>query len=469
MRHAKIVCTIGPASWNIETIRELFDAGMDVARINMAHGSYDDHKLTISNIRQLERETGYPVAILMDLAGPKLRIGIVEDGSVVLNEGDEFTVTTETINGTKEAVSINYPDLPRDVKRGDTILIDEGLIILEVIGVKGKEVRTKVIEGGPLNSRRGVHLPGVRVSISPLSDKDRLDLAFGLEQGVDWIGLSFVRNADDVRLLKGIIMEGAGKAKAIAKIEKQEAVKDIDRIIEVADGIMIARGDLGIEMPTEEVPLVQKMIINKCMMVGKPVITATQMLDSMIRNPRPTRAEVSDVANAVLDGTDALMLSGETAMGRFPIESVEMMDRTILSAESALSYCIERGDKKRQRKTATEAISGATCEIATALNASAIITSTQSGETARQVAKHRPAQPIIAVSPSGEVVRQLKLTWGVIPLQAGPSINIDNMFDIAVDAPLKAGLIEKGDLAVITAGVLVNVPGTTNLIKVHRV
>ena len=469
MRHAKIVCTIGPASRDIETMRQLLNVGMDVVRINMAHGSYDDHKLTISNTRQLESESGKPIAILMDLAGPKLRIGDVEGGEVILNEGDEFAITTKPILGTKEIVSINYSELPRDVNPGDTILIDEGLIILEVIGVHKQDVATKVIEGGPLASRRGVHLPGIKVSISPLSDKDRQDLAFGLEQGVDWVGLSFVRNADDVKMLKGMIQNTGGKARAIAKIEKQEAVKDIDNIIEAADGIMVARGDLGIEMPTEDVPVVQKMIVNKCIIAGKPVITATQMLDSMIRNPRPTRAEVSDVANAVLDGTDALMLSGETAMGRFPVESVNMMARTILAAEATLTYCVDRADKAKEYFTTTEAISKATCEIAAAVRASAIITSTQSGTTARQVAKHRPSQPIIAVSPSEEVIRQLELTWGVIPLKAGPSINLDNMFDIAVEAPLKAGLIEKGDKVVITAGVLVNVPGTTNLIKVHRI
>lgn len=469
MRHAKIVCTIGPASRDIKIMRQLLDAGMDVVRVNMAHGSHADHKLTISNTRQLESESGKPIAVLMDLAGPKLRIGDVEGDEVVLNEGDEFVVTTKSILGTKEIVSINYPELPRDVKPGNTILIDEGLIILEVVDVRKEDVITKVIEGGPLVSRRGVHLPGVKVSISPLSDKDRQDLAFGLEQGVDWVGLSFVRNADDVKMLKGMILDMGSKAKTIAKIEKQEAVKDIDSIIEVADGIMVARGDLGIEMPTEDVPIVQKMIINKCIIAGIPVITATQMLDSMIRNPRPTRAEVSDVANAVLDGTDALMLSGETAMGRFPVESANMMARTILAAETTLTYCVDRANKSRTRLTTTEAISKATCEIAAALQASAIITSTQSGTTARQVAKHRPSPPIIAVSPSEEVVRQLELTWGVIPLKAGPSINLDNMFDIAVEAPLKAGLIEKGDKVVITAGVLVNVPGTTNLVKVHRV
>ena len=470
MRHAKIVCTIGPASRDIEIMRKLLDAGMDVMRLNMAHGSHDDHKLTIANARQLEAETKRPIALLADLAGPKLRIGDVAGGEVVLDEGDEFTITTRPIVGSKDIVSINYQELPKDVRPRDKILIDEGLIVLEVISVDKSDVHTKILEGGPLHSRRGVHLPGVMVSLSPLSEKDREDLSFVLKEGVEWVGLSFVRSADDVKLLKDLITKAGSKARVIAKIEKQEAVKDIDSIIEVADGIMVARGDLGIEMPIEEVPLVQKMIIDRCMTVGKPVITATQMLDSMIRNPRPTRAEVSDVANAVLDGTDALMLSGETAMGRFPVDSVEVMASTIIAAEKVVSYCIDRGAiKRRYPISTTEAISGATCEIAYALEAKAIITSTQSGETARQVAKHRPSQPIIAISPSKEVVRQLMLTWGTIPLRAGPSVNLDNMFDIAVDAPLKAGLIERGDLVVITAGVLVNVPGTTNLIKVHRV
>lgn len=469
MRHAKIVCTIGPASRDRVVMRRLFDAGMDVVRINMAHGTHDDHALTIRFTRAMEEETGRPIPVLMDLAGPKLRVGDVEGDEVELFDGDEFIVTTRDILGTKDAVSINYRELPRDVQPGDTILIDEGLITLEVLGVDGEDVRTRIIEGGPLNSRRGVHLPGVKVSLSPLSDKDRADLKFGLEQGVDWVGLSFVRNAEDIKLLESLIAETSSTAKVIAKIEKTEAVKDFDDILEVSHGIMIARGDLGIEMPTEKVPFVQKMIIDKCIKAGKPVITATQMLDSMIRNPRPTRAEVSDVANAVLDGSDALMLSGETAMGRFPIESVEMMGRSIMEAENVLTYCVDRGGAKDQPIGMTAAISRATCEIAASLKAKAIITSTQSGETARQVAKHRPKQPIVAVSPSPEVVRQLRLSWGVIPLVASPSIHLDNMFDIAVDIPLRVGLIDSGDLVVITAGVLVNMPGTTNLIKVHRV
>jgi pyruvate kinase len=450
-------------------MRNLFKAGMDVIRINMAHGSYDDHRLTIDNARRLEQEEGRPIAILADLAGPKIRIGDVEDG-VVLNEGDEFSVTTRQITGTNESVTINYPQLTKDVFPGNTILIDEGLVVLEVIEVKGSDVRTRVIEGGPLSSRRGVHLLGAVVSISPLAEKDRNDLTFAMENGVDWVGLSFVRNADDVKLLRWLVAEANSHIKIIAKIEKPEAVKDIDAIIEVADGIMIARGDLGIEMDVEKVPFAQKMIINKCLIVGKPVITATQMLDSMIRNPRPTRAEVSDVANAILDGTDAVMLSGETAMGRFPLESVTTMAKTILEAESVLTYCVgRRAADCTEHVSTTEAISAATCEIASSLRSSAIITSTQSGGTARQVAKYRPHQHIIAISPSLEVVRQLALSWGVIPLKAGPSINLDNMFEIAVEESQKAGLIKKGDRVVITAGVQVNMPGTTNLIKVQRV
>jgi pyruvate kinase len=469
VKHAKIVCTIGPASRDIEVMQSLFKAGMDVVRINMAHGNHEEHKLTIDNARRLEQEEGRPIAILADLAGPKIRIGDVEDG-VILNEGDELTVTTRQVTGTKELVTINYQQLTKDVAPGNTILIDEGLVVLEVIEAKGDNVRTRVIEGGPLSSRRGVHLPGAAVSISPLAEKDRNDLTFSIENGVDWVGLSFVRNADDVKLLRWLISEAGGSLKILAKIEKPEAVKGIDDIVEVADGIMIARGDLGIEMDVEKVPFAQKMIINKCLIEGKPVITATQMLDSMIRNPRPTRAEVSDVANAVLDGTDAVMLSGETAMGKFPLESVKTMAKTILEAESVLTYCIDRsaGDCGDHVST-TEAISAATCEIASSLRASAIITSTQSGGTARQVAKHRPHQPIIAISPNLDVVRQLALSWGVIPIKAGPSVNLDNMFEIAVEESMKAGLIRKSDRVIITAGVQVNVPGTTNLIKVQRV
>jgi pyruvate kinase len=443
---------------------------MDVVRINMAHGSYDDHRLSIENIRKLEKEEGRPIAILADLEVPKIRIGDIEEG-VVLNEGDEVTVTSRQVTGSAGLFTINYPQLAKDLSAGDTILIDEGLIALEAMAIEGDSVKARVIEGGPLSSRRGVHLPGTAVSISPLAEKDRNDLAFAMENGVDWVGLSFVRNADDVKLLRWLINEAANSIKILAKIEKPEAVRDIDQIIDTADGIMIARGDLGIEMEVEKVPFAQKMIIDKCLVVGKPVITATQMLDSMIRNPRPTRAEVSDVANAILDGSDAVMLSGETAMGRFPVESVKTMAKTILEAEKVLSYCVDRAAASgcEERTSTTEAISAATCEIAAALDAGAIITSTQSGGTARQVAKHRPSQSIIAISPNLDVVRQLALSWGVIPLKAGPSENLDNMFEIAISESEKAGLIRKGERVVITAGVQVNMPGTTNLIKVQRV
>jgi pyruvate kinase len=444
-------------------------AGLDVARLNMAHGTIEEHQTEIKNLREVASEIGHTLGILIDLAGPKLRIGEIEGGQIELKNGELLTITSRQVIGRKAAISINYPDVLRDLKVGDQILIDEGQIILKVVETRGRDILVKVVEGGVLHAKRGINLPGVTLHISALTDRDREVLDFALQEKVDWIALSFVKSAQDILALKRIIAERGSKAKVIAKIEKPEAVADIEAILEVSDGVMIARGDLGVEMPAEEVPVVQKQIIRKAQRRAKPVITATQMLDSMIHRPSPTRAEVSDVANAILDGTDAVMLSGETAIGKYPVKAVEVMSKVILETEKYLAYGLKFEQAGSKSYTPTEAISSAVCEMAHDLGAKVIITATQSGATARQVAKHRPKPPIVAVSPESSVVAQLRLVWGVIPLKVESSVNIDDMFQKAVTAAVKRGLIKVRDVVIITAGVLVNVPGTTNLIKVHQV
>ncbi|MCL5292513.1 MAG: pyruvate kinase [Actinobacteria bacterium] len=467
MRHAKIVCTIGPSSRNLAILEGMIEAGMDVARMNMAHGSVKDHESTVKLVREASARTGKDVAILMDLAGPKLRIGDFETGEVLLREESRFTITTRPIAGNEEAVSINYPDLPKDVQEGSIILINEGLIVLKVEEVSGEDVRCRVVSGGTLYSRRGVNLPDITLSISPITEKEKADVPFGIEHEVDWFGLSFVRRAFDVGELRRLISDHGGKQRIIAKIEKREAVDNVDEIIDKADGVMIARGDLGVELPTEDVPLVQKELIFKARVAARPVITATQMLESMIQNPRPTRAEVSDVANAILDGTDAVMLSGETAMGKYPVETVKIMSSVIGKSEQALKY----GDRLPMGKvpTTSEAIGATATELAELLEAKAIVTSTESGATARQVSKHRPRAPIIAAAFDPVVLRQTRLSWGVIPVKVPHSVNVDDMFDIAARAATESRFVKKEELIVITAGVRVNVPGTTNLIKVQRI
>ena len=466
MRHAKIVCTIGPASRSLEVLRAMISAGMDIARINMAHGSPDDHERSIELVREASKVEGKDVTILVDLAGPKLRIGDFAGDRVVLKEGDSFTITTREIVGDDKIVSINYPNLPQEVSPGNSILINEGLIVLKVEEVDCEDVRCRVIAGGQLYSRRGVNLPGVPLSISPITEKEKVDVPFGVKRGVDWFGLSFVRRASDIDELRGIIRDLGGSQRIIAKIEKREAVENLEEIVATADGLMVARGDLGVELPTEDVPLVQKKIILKARTAAKPVITATQMLESMIQNPRPTRAEVSDVANAILDGTDAVMLSGETAIGKYPVETIKVMSRIIARAEEEIEY----GDRlpMPEEPTTSEAIGAAATELAELLGAKAIVTSTESGATARQVSKHRPNAPIIAAASDPMVLRQTRLSWGVIPVKVRKSGDVDEMFDIAARAAVDSGIAGAGDRIVITAGVRVNVPGTTNLIKVER-
>ncbi|UYZ12697.1 pyruvate kinase [Brevibacillus sp. WF146] len=468
LRKAKIVCTIGPASESVETLKKLIHAGMNVARLNFSHGSHEEHAARIANIRQAAEETGKQVAILLDTKGPEIRTGMLAVDAVELQEGGTIVLTTEDVPGTAERVSITYADLPRDVKKGDTILIDDGLIGLTVEAVEGHEIVCRIKNGGTLKSKKGVNVPGVKINLPGITEKDAQDIEFGIRQGVDFIAASFVRKASDILEIREILERHGVRIDIIAKIENQEGVDNVDEILAVSDGLMVARGDLGVEIPAEEVPLVQKKLIKKCNELGKPVITATQMLDSMQRNPRPTRAEASDVANAIFDGTDAIMLSGETAAGKYPVESVETMNRIALRAEQELNYReILYNQALQKQVTITDAISQAVANAALDLDAAAVITATESGHTARMVSKYRPKAPIVAVTPHADVVRRLALVNGVYPV-LGPMANTtDEMLEMSVQQALEAGYVRHGDLVVITAGVPVREVGTTNLMKIH--
>ncbi len=466
----KIIGTIGPSTKEIETMSAVIKAGMNVARLNFSHGDIQTHLESIKAVRRCAADLNKTVAILADLSGPKIRTGELENDEVYLNAGDSIALTTKNVVGNHGQISVNYSGLVKDVTIGDSILLADGLIQLIVRSVHRDEVICLVQNGGALKSRQGLNLPGKTLSIPAVTSKDKSDLKFILEQDIDWIAMSFVRQADDIKELKSLIESAGRDIPVIAKIEKFEAVENLDDIIAVADGLMLARGDLGVEIPIERLPVIQKKVIKKAQRHGIPVITATQMLDSMIRNPRPTRAEASDVANAIFDGTDAVMLSGETAIGAYPDASVEMMAKICRQAESVLDWeGLLRDRTHWALGTVSDAISYATCQLSFILKSKAIITPTQSGKTARQVSRYRPKSPIIAVSPRAEVVHRLMLSWGVVPLLVNTPNNIDGMFELAVEAAKKSRLVSAGDQVIITAGVLVNIPGTTNLIKVHSV
>lgn len=471
MRRTKIVCTIGPATESAEMLRALVDAGMNVARLNFSHGTRDEHWQRIRDIRNIEREIGRPIAVLQDLPGPKLRTGPMADGIEVM-KGRRFVFTTRDITGNAEEVNLPYPELIRHAqgRPGQEIFVDDGQLEFLVESASETDIVTKVAIGGPLGSHKGVNMPGAKLTLPSVTEKDIEDLKFGLANDVDWAAASFVRSADDLEPLREMVNSSGKSVKLMAKIEKLEAVEDIDAIIEAADGIMIARGDLGVEMPIEKVPAIQKTIIDKCNRAGKPVITATQMLDSMIRNRRPTRAEVTDVANAIFDGTDAVMLSGETAIGRFPVDTVTMMSKISMETEFSLDYRQLWQEKAATAaNTVTEAIAQATVDIALDLQVSAIVTPTASGTTARAVSKYRPASPIVGVATSPCTYRQLALSWGVYPVLVAPSRNTDDTINQAVEATLGVGLVKNGDTIILTAGVPIGGPGRTNLIKVHVV
>lgn len=469
-RKTKIVCTIGPASEDIAVLSELLKAGMNVARLNFSHGTHEEHKRRIENIRLASKETGIPVAIMLDTKGPEIRIGLLEKGEVDLIQGEKITLTTQEVLGNKQRIMVNYKNLPFELEPEKSILLDDGLLELKVEKIEETEIHCIIVNGGKLSDRKKVNVPGVNINLPGLTAKDIDDITLGAQEGLDYIAASFIRSADDVIAIRKVLEGMQTDIAIISKIENQQGVQNLEEIIKVSDGIMVARGDLGVEIPAEEVPIVQKKLIDKCNMAGKPVITATQMLDSMIRNPRPTRAEASDIANAIFDGTDAIMLSGETATGKYPLLAVQTMARIAGRIEESLNW-LEMSRKRAAvvASTTTEAISHATSATSYSLGADAIITATKTGSTARMVSKYRPLVPIIAVTPSPRVYRQLLLVWGVYPLMAAETDTTDSMIDTAVETALQADYIKQGDLVIITAGVPVGIPGSTNLIKVHTI
>ena len=468
IKRTKIVCTLGPASQSEEVLRELILNGLNVCRFNFSHGSHEEHKGRIDMVKKVREELNRPIAILLDTKGPEIRTGNFADPEVLLEEGSEFTITMDEVVGTKEICTVSYKGLADDVKEGDTILIDDGLVGLRVKSVENGNIKCIVENSGIVKNHKGVNVPGVKINLPAITPKDVSDIEFGIREGIDMIAASFVRKASDVLAIREILEKNnAGDVLILSKIENQEGVENIDEILQVSDGIMVARGDLGVEIPTEEIPIVQKMIIKKCNELAKPVITATQMLDSMIRNPRPTRAEVTDVANAIYDGTDAIMLSGETAAGKYPVEAVKVMASIAKRIEQTLDYDRMLKEKGSKNVTVTDAISHATCTTAVDLNASAIITSTSSGYTAKMVSRFRPQAPIIAATSNEAVMRRLALTWGVCPIKSALAGNTDEVIEKSIEASIESGYVKNGELVVITAGVPVGVSGTTNLIKVH--
>jgi pyruvate kinase len=473
LRKTKIVCTIGPASESVEKLIELINAGMNVSRLNFSHGNFEEHGQRIKNIREAAKLTGKTVAILLDTKGPEIRTHNMVNGAIELKAGENIIISMEEIEGTTEIFSITYPGLIEDVHVGSRILLDDGLIGLEVTNVDKikNQIYTKILNSGTLKNKKGVNVPGVSVNLPGITEKDKQDILFGIEQGIDFIAASFVRRSKDVFEIRQLLEENnAQQIHIIPKIENQEGVDNIDEILEISDGLMVARGDLGVEIPAEEVPLVQKMLIKKCNALGKPVITATQMLDSMQRNPRPTRAEASDVANAIFDGTDAIMLSGETAAGLYPVEAVQTMHNIAARAEQALDHKkILSTRSKDSDHNATDAIGQSVAHTALNLEASSIITPTESGHTARMISKYRPKAPIVAVTANSSVSRRLSLVWGVYSQLGKESTTIDEMLDVAVEESLNSGIVKHGDLVVITAGVPVGEAGTTNLMKIHIV
>ncbi len=470
MRKTKIVCTLGPATDNGDILRQLMLGGMNVCRFNFSHGDHPSHKKRLDAVLALREELGLPIATLLDTKGPEIRTGTFDPPKVELVQGQKFTLTTKEIVGSSSIASISFAGLPKDVKQGQRILIDDGLIELTVDSVTDTEIFCTVVNGGTVSNNKGINVPGVRLSMPYLSERDISDIMFGVQCDYDFIAASFVRSAADVMQIRALLDKlHCNTIKIISKIENAEGVENIDEILRVSDGIMIARGDLGVEIPLQEIPIIQKKLIDKAYKAGKMVITATQMLDSMMKNPRPTRAESTDVANAIYDGTSAIMLSGETAAGKYPVEALLTMAKIAERTESDINYA--GGFKSVLSKIGdddvTGAISHATVTTAIDLNAKAIITVTKGGGTARQISKHRPPCPIVGCSPDKKVVRQLNLSWGVTPLLISEKTSTDELFDCSAKAAEAAGLIQSGDLCVITAGVPIGVSGTTNLLKVH--
>ena len=470
MKKTKIVATIGPASESEEVLRKLFTEGVNVARLNFSHGSHQEHKLKIDRIKKLRREMDIPIGIMLDTKGPEIRLGDI-DGEVLLKSGEEFILTNKDLLGNEKIASISYKDLYKDVRVGGKILIDDGLVELVVKEIRGEEIITEVENSGLVSSHKGVNVPGANLNLPALTERDIEDIKFGIKEDIDFIAASFVRSREDVLAIRKVLEEERDyTTKIISKIESQRAVEEIDEIIEVSDGIMVARGDLGVEIETEAVPIVQKEIIKKCNIVGKTVITATQMLDSMIRNPRPTRAETNDVANAVLDGTSAVMLSGETASGKYPLEAVVTMRKILEYTENTIDHEEILENRIRDvEKSMTNSIGRSACVIARDLGAQAIITATTSGNTSRAIAKFRPETPIIASTPFEKIKNQLSLVWGISPVKVLNFKDTDNLIDASMEIAVAKGFIKSGDLVVLTAGVPAGIAGSTNLLKIESV
>lgn len=471
MRKTKIICTLGPSTSTLEQIKDLMLAGMNVARFNFSHGTHEEQLARFQVVEQARNELGLPVAALLDTKGPEIRLKNFKNGKVTLQAGASFTLSTSDIEGDETKVAITHEDLYSDVTIGSRILLDDGLIELKVTEIAGTNIICTVINGGDISNKKGVNVPGVRLSLPFVSEKDRADIIFGVKHGFDFIAASFTRCAEDIMEIKKILeKENCRSIKIIAKIENAEGVDNMDSILKVSDGIMIARGDMGVEIPLEEVPIIQKMIIKKAYGVGKHVITATQMLDSMMKNPRPTRAEATDVANAIYDGTSCIMLSGETAAGKYPIESVKTMALIAERTERDVNYKTRFFQYHDYSvPDVTNAISHATCTTAYDLNAAAIITVTQSGMTARMASRFRPDIPIMGCTPSVQTYRHLSMSWGVTPIMVDFKDNTDDLFCHAVEMTKRQGLVGDGDVVVITAGVPIGIAGTTNLLKVHVV
>lgn len=466
MRRTKIVCTVGPAVDSEEKIEQLMCAGMDAARFNFSHGTHESQLATLNKVRKVRDYLGLPVATVLDTKGPEIRIRSFGCGKITLNAGDRFVLTTDEVEGDETIVSVSYQDLHKELRAGSVVLIDDGLVGMEVEEIDGTKIICRVRSGGDLSNNKSINLPGSSIRLPSMTEKDRADIAFGVEQGFDFIAASFVRRASDIEDIRALLKKlGGEKIGIIAKIENREGVENMEEILRAADGVMVARGDLGVEIPAYEVPIVQKQMIEMSIRMGKTVITATQMLDSMMRNPRPTRAEVSDVANAVFDGTSCVMLSGETASGKYPIEAVTTMARIVEEAESAINYWKRFASRDNESNTIPAAISHTACSTARDLGAKAILAATTSGYTAKSIARFMPGCPIAAITTSERVRRSLALTWGVRAYLTGEADSTDRMFSLCTETARKEGLGQSGDRVVITAGVPIGRSGTTNLIK----
>ncbi len=471
MRKTKIICTLGPAVDTPEKMKAIMNEGMNVARFNFSHGTHPEHLERLKMVQRCRTELGLPVATMLDTKGPEVRVGLFKDGPVYLNRGDRFTLTTEEIEGTNEKCTVRYKEFPRDVKIGTKVLFDDGLIEMIVEEINGEEVVLKIMNSGKLSNNKSINLPEIKLSMPFVSEKDRGDILFGIENGFDFIALSFTRCKEDVLEVRKILEENnCTSMRIIAKIENGEGVEKIDEILEVVDAVMVARGDMGVEIPFTEIPRIQKEIIHKCYNSGKPAITATQMLDSMIEKPRPTRAEVTDVANAIYDGTSAIMLSGESAAGKYPVEAVRTMAAIAEATENNIDYNAQL--RRRDYGTGlsvTDAVAHSACSVAMDIGAEAIVTVTQSGYTARNISKYRPGLPIIGCTNTEQSYRHLALSWGVTPLLMTTVKSTDELIDISIATALKEKLLEDGQTVVVTAGVPVGVAGTTNILKVQTV